>query len=117
MFGIKDFSAIINPPQTAILAIGTGREILGTFLKFRITINNTTYYQSNIASLQNFACFFRRISKEVHQDDRDVILRQESDRRGSSRRVPLCLAGDAARPVVPRRRASSVAKTATTRMT
>lgn len=29
MFGIKDFSAIINPPQTAILAVGTGRELLG----------------------------------------------------------------------------------------
>ncbi|XP_015112850.1 dihydrolipoyllysine-residue acetyltransferase component of pyruvate dehydrogenase complex, mitochondrial isoform X2 [Diachasma alloeum] len=28
MFGIKEFSAIINPPQTAILAVGTGREVL-----------------------------------------------------------------------------------------
>ncbi|XP_012225883.1 dihydrolipoyllysine-residue acetyltransferase component of pyruvate dehydrogenase complex [Linepithema humile] len=28
MFGIKEFSAIINPPQTAILAIGAGREEL-----------------------------------------------------------------------------------------
>uniref|UniRef100_A0A0C9QBQ6 Dihydrolipoamide acetyltransferase component of pyruvate dehydrogenase complex n=1 Tax=Fopius arisanus TaxID=64838 RepID=A0A0C9QBQ6_9HYME len=29
MLGIKEFSAIINPPQTAILAVGTGREVLG----------------------------------------------------------------------------------------
>lgn len=29
MFGIKQFSAIINPPQTAILAVGSGREELG----------------------------------------------------------------------------------------
>lgn len=29
MFGIKQFSAIINPPQTAILAVGGGREELG----------------------------------------------------------------------------------------
>ncbi|KYM87186.1 Dihydrolipoyllysine-residue acetyltransferase [Atta colombica] len=28
MFGIKEFSAIINPPQTAILAVGAGREEL-----------------------------------------------------------------------------------------
>ncbi|XP_046599413.1 LOW QUALITY PROTEIN: dihydrolipoyllysine-residue acetyltransferase component of pyruvate dehydrogenase complex [Neodiprion lecontei] len=28
MFGIKEFSAIINPPQTAILAVGTGRQEL-----------------------------------------------------------------------------------------
>lgn len=32
MFGIKEFSAIINPPQTAILAIGAGREELDSSL-------------------------------------------------------------------------------------
>lgn len=31
MFGIKEFSAIINPPQTAILAVGSGRNELGIF--------------------------------------------------------------------------------------
>lgn len=29
MFGIKEFSAIINLPQTAILAVGGGQDILG----------------------------------------------------------------------------------------
>jgi pyruvate dehydrogenase E2 component (dihydrolipoamide acetyltransferase) len=34
MYGIKEFSAIINPPQTAILAVGAGREELGNpFMK------------------------------------------------------------------------------------
>lgn len=33
MFGIKEFSAIINPPQTAILAVGTGRPELSNFIK------------------------------------------------------------------------------------
>ncbi|XP_033216895.1 dihydrolipoyllysine-residue acetyltransferase component of pyruvate dehydrogenase complex-like [Belonocnema kinseyi] len=32
MFGISQFSAIINPPQTAILAVGTGRTVLDTSL-------------------------------------------------------------------------------------
>ncbi|EFN70179.1 Dihydrolipoyllysine-residue acetyltransferase component of pyruvate dehydrogenase complex, mitochondrial [Camponotus floridanus] len=32
MFGIKEFSAIINPPQTAILAVGSGREELDSSL-------------------------------------------------------------------------------------
>ncbi|KAL6428379.1 hypothetical protein ACFW04_008574 [Cataglyphis niger] len=32
MFGIKEFSAIINPPQTAILAIGSGYEELDSSL-------------------------------------------------------------------------------------
>src|SRR6202012_250380 len=26
MFGIKDFTAVINPPQSTILAVGTGEE-------------------------------------------------------------------------------------------
>ncbi|KAK2581107.1 hypothetical protein KPH14_007927 [Odynerus spinipes] len=43
MFGIKEFSAIINPPQTAILAVGTGREELSdsltTFTKMRVTLS------------------------------------------------------------------------------
>ncbi|XP_063239410.1 pyruvate dehydrogenase protein X component-like isoform X2 [Bacillus rossius redtenbacheri] len=29
MFGVKEFSAIINPPQTGILAVGGGRAVLG----------------------------------------------------------------------------------------
>lgn len=33
MFGIKEFSAIINPPQTAILAVGTGRSELNDSLE------------------------------------------------------------------------------------
>ncbi|KAI4487857.1 hypothetical protein M0802_011745 [Mischocyttarus mexicanus] len=33
MFGIKEFSAIINPPQTAILAVGTGRPELSDSLE------------------------------------------------------------------------------------
>ncbi|XP_015186196.1 PREDICTED: pyruvate dehydrogenase protein X component, mitochondrial-like [Polistes dominula] len=33
MFGIKEFSAIINPPQTAILAVGTGRSELSDTLE------------------------------------------------------------------------------------
>ncbi|XP_032691107.1 dihydrolipoyllysine-residue acetyltransferase component of pyruvate dehydrogenase complex, mitochondrial-like isoform X4 [Odontomachus brunneus] len=32
MFGIKEFCAIINPPQTAILAVGSGREELDSSL-------------------------------------------------------------------------------------
>ncbi|XP_029163111.1 uncharacterized protein LOC114934601 [Nylanderia fulva] len=32
MFGIKEFSAVINPPQTAILAVGSGREELDSSL-------------------------------------------------------------------------------------
>lgn len=31
MFGITEFSAIINPPQCSILAVGGGKAIIGMF--------------------------------------------------------------------------------------
>jgi hypothetical protein len=34
MFDITEFSAIINPPQCGILAIGSGRPIIGEFFLF-----------------------------------------------------------------------------------
>lgn len=33
MFGITEFSAIINPPQCGILAVGGGQPYIGTFFK------------------------------------------------------------------------------------
>ena len=33
MFGITEFSAVINPPQAAIMAVGTSRLVLGTDLR------------------------------------------------------------------------------------
>lgn len=32
MFDITEFSAIINPPQCGILAIGSGRPVIGNLL-------------------------------------------------------------------------------------
>ncbi|CAL7945496.1 unnamed protein product [Xylocopa violacea] len=44
MFGIKQFCAIINPPQTAILAVGGGREELDGALQKRTKISTTLSY-------------------------------------------------------------------------
>ncbi|XP_017891253.1 uncharacterized protein LOC108631663 [Ceratina calcarata] len=44
MFGIKQFSAIINPPQTAILAVGGGREELDAALQKATKISTTLSY-------------------------------------------------------------------------
>lgn len=41
MFDISEFSAIINPPQCGILAIGSGRPIIGNFFNF--VYKNHTY--------------------------------------------------------------------------
>ncbi|XP_012140616.2 dihydrolipoyllysine-residue acetyltransferase component of pyruvate dehydrogenase complex [Megachile rotundata] len=44
MFGIKQFSAIINPPQTAILAVGGGREELDAALQTVTKMSATLSY-------------------------------------------------------------------------
>lgn len=44
MFGIKQFSAIINPPQTAILAVGGGREELDAALQKTTKMSTTLSY-------------------------------------------------------------------------
>lgn len=57
MFGIKEFSAIINPPQTAILAVGAGREELGNFCEKRF-VNNTKLIF--LAAINNIFTMSRR---------------------------------------------------------
>lgn len=44
MFGVKQFSAIINPPQTAILAVGGGREELDATLQTVTKMSATLSY-------------------------------------------------------------------------
>ncbi len=49
MFGVEDFSAIINPPQSAILAVGAARQepivrdgelTVGTVMKFTLSVDH-----------------------------------------------------------------------------
>lgn len=35
MFDISEFSAIINPPQCGILAIGSGRPVIGNLVLYK----------------------------------------------------------------------------------
>ncbi|XP_008548333.1 dihydrolipoyllysine-residue acetyltransferase component of pyruvate dehydrogenase complex [Microplitis demolitor] len=57
MFGIKEFSAIINPPQTAILAVGTGRDVLDTSLRKKSLMCATLSYDSRAISEDQAANF------------------------------------------------------------
>ncbi|CAD6233154.1 GSCOCG00012253001-RA-CDS [Cotesia congregata] len=57
MFGIKEFSAIINPPQTAILAVGTGRDVLDTSLRKKSMMSATLSYDSRAISEDQAANF------------------------------------------------------------
>lgn len=76
MFGIKEFSAIINPPQTAILAIGAGREELGDFYYKRYFIKKTRiYYKNAILTDDIFITFCRPFVNESNKNDSETILR------------------------------------------
>ena len=42
MFGISDFTAVINPPQVAIMAVGTSRSVAsmsGNLSKMKVTLS------------------------------------------------------------------------------
>ncbi|OAD60297.1 hypothetical protein WN48_05344 [Eufriesea mexicana] len=57
MFGIKQFSAIINPPQTAILAVGTGREELDAALQKVMRMSTTLSYDRRAIDEEQAADF------------------------------------------------------------
>lgn len=48
MFGISEFSAIINPPQVGILAVGGGRPELGKLLGFKNYPRQLLTYSYNL---------------------------------------------------------------------
>ena len=67
MFGIKQFSAIINPPQTAILAVGSGREELDAALQ-KITKMSTTLSYDRRAIDEDQAADFLAVLKAMLED-------------------------------------------------
>ncbi|XP_035742811.1 pyruvate dehydrogenase protein X component-like [Vespa mandarinia] len=67
MFGIKEFSAIINPPQTAILAVGTGRPELSDSLK-AITKMITTLSYDRRAIAEDDAADFLAVLRAMLED-------------------------------------------------
>ena len=46
MYGIKNFTAIINPPQSAILAVGTGQKIPTVKKTFSVGFEPLTFVSS-----------------------------------------------------------------------
>ncbi|XP_043523273.1 pyruvate dehydrogenase protein X component-like [Frieseomelitta varia] len=67
MFGIKQFSAIINPPQTAILAVGSGREELDAALQ-KVTKMSTTLSYDRRAIDEDQAADFLAVLRAMLED-------------------------------------------------
>ncbi|XP_012267867.2 dihydrolipoyllysine-residue acetyltransferase component of pyruvate dehydrogenase complex-like isoform X2 [Athalia rosae] len=67
MFGIKEFSAIINPPQTAILAVGTGRRELDSNFN-TVTRMTTTLSYDRRAIDEDQAADFLAVLRAMLED-------------------------------------------------
>ncbi|XP_053977827.1 dihydrolipoyllysine-residue acetyltransferase component of pyruvate dehydrogenase complex, mitochondrial-like [Hylaeus volcanicus] len=67
MFGIKQFSAIINPPQTAILAVGGGREELDVALQKTTKMSATLSYDRR-AITEDEAADFLAVLRAMLED-------------------------------------------------
>lgn len=67
MFGIKEFSAIINPPQTAILAVGTGRDVLDTTFKKSSVMSATLSYDRRAID-EDQAADFLSVLRSILED-------------------------------------------------
>jgi hypothetical protein len=57
-FGIKQFCAIINPPQSAILAIGSGNKSCCTFTLFPLIRCHLAYSVKIIVALYIYLHYF-----------------------------------------------------------
>ena len=57
MFGISEFTAVINPPQTAIMAIGSSRVVLGEDGEPHTHMTVTLSYDSRVIG-EEYASLF-----------------------------------------------------------
>lgn len=73
MFGIKEFSAIINPPQTAILAIGAGREELSESLETLTKMVATLSYDRR-AIAEDDAADFLAVLRAMLEDPTFLVV-------------------------------------------
>lgn len=73
MFGISEFSAVINPPQTAILAIGGSQLVLGENGKPETKMTVTLSYDSRVVD-ESEASQFLEVFQEVMENPRLTIV-------------------------------------------
>lgn len=85
MFGISEFTAVINPPQTAIMAIGSSRLVAGQDGQPQTNMTVTVSYDSRAIDETN-ASQFLEVFKEVMESPSLMIV-------GSSLSSTLKVAG------------------------
>ena len=65
MFGVKEFSAIINPPQVAILAVGRANEQLSEDKGVRSILHATLSYDARAIDEESAASFLELLSQHL----------------------------------------------------
>ncbi|GLG96109.1 Dihydrolipoamide acetyltransferase component of pyruvate dehydrogenase complex [Gryllus bimaculatus] len=80
MFGIKEFSAIINPPQCAILAVGSGQESLNEALK-KTSIMRATLSYDRRAFDEGVAAEFMKAVQSMLEDPSMMVVGGSKDLR------------------------------------
>lgn len=73
MFGISEFSAVINPPQTAILAVGGSRLVLGEEGKPETNMTVTLSYDSRVID-ESEASQFLEVFQEIMENPRLTVV-------------------------------------------
>ncbi|CAN7981014.1 unnamed protein product [Ixodes pacificus] len=67
MFGISEFSAVINPPQAAIMAIGGSKAVLGPDGKPRQAMAATLSYDARVVTDESVAEFLKAFKEHLEQ--------------------------------------------------
>lgn len=69
MFGISEFSAVINPPQTAIMAIGSPRPIVRDFDRVEKMLTCKLSYDARVLNeelVAKFLEFYKEFIENPH---------------------------------------------------
>ncbi|CAN7984166.1 unnamed protein product [Ixodes hexagonus] len=67
MFGISEFSAVINPPQAAIMAIGSTKAIAGSDGRSRQAMAATLSYDARVVTDESVAEFLKAFKEHLEQ--------------------------------------------------
>ena len=79
MFGIKEFSAVINPPQSAILAIGSSRVVVNANNIIETKMSVTLSYDARAIDEETAAAFLESFKKYIQEPV--LMTRNNNSRR------------------------------------
>lgn len=69
MFGVKEFSAVINPPQVGILAVGTSQLKFNEEMKVQTEMSFTLSYDERCVSLDRAMHFLTTLNYFIANPD------------------------------------------------